>query len=294
MKHCAAALVVGLGLWWTAAAMANHAVTDDLGNHVALTAPAERIVSLAPHVTELLFAAGAGDRVIAVDRYSDYPEQAREIPRIGDAIALDIERIVALQPDLVVGWHSGNGAKALANLRDLGLTVFASEPRALADVPRSIEAFGQLAGTQQAAEAAAESFRSRRRALAVRYAHRSTVSTFFQIGHEPLMTINGEHMISQVIRLCGGANVFADLRPLAGIIDVEAVLHAAPEAIIVSQDVSSPSWLEDWERWRQLPASRYDNLFTIPASLMHRQGPRLLDGAELLCEALDTARKRIP
>jgi len=176
-------------------AQANVSVTDDTGREVRLAQPAQRIVSLAPHITELLFSAGAGGRIVGVVEYSDYPPAAKKLPRVGAYNAVDMERILALRPDLVIAWASGNPPALIEQLRSLGLTVFLSEPRSLEDVASNLERFGQLAGTQTTAQAAADEFRRRLQALRVRYSDRKPVSVFYQIWHRPLMTVNGEHLI---------------------------------------------------------------------------------------------------
>lgn len=284
-----AALLFGAAL----PASAQIELTDDAGQRIVLEQPARRIVSLAPHVTENLFAAGAGDRVVGVVAYSDYPEAARALPQVGGYTQIDLEAVVALRPDLVVGWRSGNREAHLDRLRALGIPVYLNEPRNLDDVARSLEQFGRLAGSEEVARAAAAAFRSRHAALAARYAARPRVRTFYQIWDRPLMTINDEHLIADVIRLCGGSNVFADLSQLTPTIGVEAVLAAGPEAIVASgMGEARPEWLDQWARWPQLEATRRDNLFFIPPDLIQRHTPRILDGAERLCEQLETARAR--
>ena len=284
-----AALLFGAAL----PASAQIELTDDAGQRIVLEQPARRIVSLAPHVTENLFAAGAGDRVVGVVAYSDYPEAARALPQVGGYTQIDLEAVVALRPDLVVGWRSGNREAHLDRLRALGIPVYLNEPRNLDDVARSLEQFGRLAGSEAAAQAAATTFRNRHAALAARYAGRPRVRTFYQIWDRPLMTINDEHLIADVIRLCGGSNVFAGLSQLTPTIGVEAVLAAGPEAIVASgMGEARPEWLDQWARWPQLEATRRDNLFFIPPDLIQRHTPRILDGAERLCEQLETARAR--
>jgi iron complex transport system substrate-binding protein len=266
-------------------------VVDDSGQRVTLAQPARRIVSLAPHVTEILFAAGAGSYLVGAVSYSDYPEAAKKIPGVGSYPNVDLERIVALKPDLVVAWPSGNAPAQLERLRALGLTVYRSEPHRIEDVAVNIERLGTLAGTQTVADATAATFRARQRELAQRYRARSPVTVFYQIWHRPLMTINGTHLINQVIALCGGVNVFAGLPALTPILDVEAVLTADPAVIVASgMDEARPAWLEDWRRWPQLRAVRDRHLYFVPPDLLQRHGPRILDGAEQLCVALDQAR----
>ena len=274
-------------------ASADIRVTDDAGRTVVLAAPAQRIVSLAPHVTELLYAAGAGAKVVGAVQYSDYPEAAKALPRVGGYTAVDMEAVVALKPDLVIAWKSGNRNQQYDRLEKMGIPVFVNEPRSLDDVARSLETFGRLAATPTEAGVAATAFRARRDALAARYAQRPPVEVFYQIWNKPLMTINGKHLISDVMALCGGHNVFADLPILAPTVTEEAVLAAAPQAIIASgMGDSRPEWLDSWRRWTALPAVARDNLFFIPPELLQRHTPRILDGATRLCEQLEQARAK--
>lgn len=265
-------------------------VTDVSGAGIRLAAPARRIVSLSPHITELLFAAGAGDRVVGTVDYSDYPPAAKLLPRVGGH-SLDLEAIVALKPDLVLGWQSGNAVAAVARLRALGLTVHLSEPKRIEDVAGELERIGKLAGTEATANAAAKAFRERYAQLAARYSRRPSVAVFYQIWKQPLMTVNGKQIISDAIRLCGGRNVFAQLPILAPTVTVEAVIAANPEVIVASgMGESRPEWLDDWRRWTTLTAVARDNLYFVPPDLLQRHTPRILDGAEKLCIHLEAAR----
>lgn len=268
-------------------------LTDDRGRTIALPAPAKRIVSLAPHVTEMLFAAGAGERVVGAVDYSDYPAAAKALPRVGGYTRIDLEAVATLRPDLVIGWHSGNRESDVDRLQALGLPVYLSEPRNLEDVARGLEQLGRLAGTTPTADAAASTFRTRRNQLAALHAGRAPVRVFYQIWERPLITINDEHLIADVIRLCGGRNVFGAIAHLTPTIGTEAVLAANPEAIVASgMDAARPEWLDQWARWPQLDAARRGNLFFIPPELIQRHTPRILDGAQRLCEQLDVARAR--
>ncbi len=268
-------------------------ITDDTGAQVHLPQPARRIVSLAPHVTELLFAAGAGEQVVGVVAYSDFPQAATKLPQVGGYSNIDLEAVAALEPDLVIAWKSGNRDTHLDRLAALGIAVYVNEPRSLDDVARSIEQFGRLAGSEAVARRAAEAFRARRAALAARYGGRPPVRTFYQIWQQPLMTINDAHLIADVIRLCGGENVFGGLSQLAPTVGVEAVLAADPEVIIASgMGASRPEWLDQWKRWAGLRASAAGNLFFIPPEIIQRHTPRILDGAERLCTQLEDARNK--
>lgn len=266
-------------------------VPDDEGNYLALIKPAQRIISLAPHITENLFAVGLGERVIGADEYSNYPPAAKAIPRIGRAGALDVERIVALKPDVVIAWGSGNTGGQVEQLRRLGVPVFVSEVRTLTDVPATLRRFAQLGGTSADGEREAAAIESGIAQLGQRYAAAKPVSVFYQIWHEPLMTVNREHSIAAVLRLCGGKNIFDSLPTLAPTVSKEAVLRADPEVIIGSgSDDTRPQWLNDWRHWPQLRAVRTNALVDIPPDLMQRPTPRFLEGARRVCAALDQVR----
>lgn len=278
-------------------AQAAITVTDDTGAAVTLATPAQRVISLAPHVTEMLYAAGGGAKVVGAVSYSDYPPQAKQLPRVGDNKALDLERIVALKPDLIVVWRHGNAQQQLDRLRELHVPLYFSEPHHLDDVAVSLTKLGQLLGTSSAADAAAASYRADIARLRSQYANRPPVSVFYQVWDQPLMTLNGEHMLSDVIKLCGGRNVFAKLEPLVPTVSTEAVLAANPEAIVTAApgatrpDTTLPQ-LSAWRAWPSLTAVANDNLFAIDGDLINRPAPRIAQGAKLLCEDLEMARGR--
>ena len=266
-------------------------VTDDDGQRVTLEKPAQRIISLAPSLTELLFAAGAGDRLIAAVDYSDYPPEAAQLPRIGRHDMLDLERILALSPDLIVAWQSGNPRAAINRLRELGLTVYSAEPKNLAAIPEHIERLGMLAGSTAAAEAASAAFNAQLTALQQQYADARAVRTFYQIWNVPLMTAGGNELINDIISLCGGENVFADIELVAPKVSIEAVLLRDPEAIVASgMDQERPEWLDEWLQWPSLKAVAEGNLFFIPPDLLQRHTPRALEGAVQMCAQLDSVR----
>jgi len=270
---------------------ASVSATDDAGQIITLEKPARRIVSLAPHVTELLFAAGAGQYVVGVVNYSDYPPAAKNIKNIGSHTNFDLEAILALKPDLIVAWESGNTSDKLKKLNSFGIKVFISEPRNLEDIAKNIEQLGRLTATQAIAQQASDDFNKTHQHLKEKYAGKRTVSLFYQIWNRPVMTINGKHLISDVIRLCGGKNVFADLSVLAPTLDIEAVIAADPEVIIANgAENKRPEWLDRWRKWSHLRAIKNDHLTFINADLMSRHTPRILQGAKILCDILDKVR----
>jgi iron complex transport system substrate-binding protein len=276
---------------WQVNALAEVSISDDTSKTIRLEKPVTRIISLAPHITELLYAAGAGDRIVGAVEYSDYPAPAQKLVRIGSAAAFDHERIAALKPDLAVVWGSGNPAGQVTQLKRLGIRVFVSEPRRLEDISTTIERLGQLAGTDAVARPAAQAFAARLQALRHRHAASRTVSVFYEIWNQPLMTIGGAHMITAVIELCGGRNVFASLAQPAVTVGLEAVLRSDPQVIIAGgMGDERPEWLDEWKRWPQLSAVKNHHLVFVPPDLLQRHTPRLLEGAERVCQALNQAR----
>ncbi len=275
------------------AARAEVVVRDDSGTTLRLAQPARRIVSLAPHATENLYAAGAGGKVVGAVDYSDFPEAARRLPRVGSYDRPDLEAVLVQKPDLVIAWWSGTPPTLVARLRKLGIPVYQSEPRKLADIAGNIEDFGRLAGSEASATPAARAFRQRLADLRARHGTRPAVPLFYQVWNQPLMTVGGGQIISEVIAACGGENRFASLAGLAPAVSVEAVLAADPEVIVASgMGSGTPVGLDDWRAWKQMRAVARGNLFYVPADLMQRSTPRLLDGAEQLCRHLETARGR--
>ncbi|MGM0983787.1 MAG: cobalamin-binding protein [Pseudomonadota bacterium] len=265
---------------------------DDSGREVCLASPAERIASLSPGATELLFAAGAGERLVAVVDHSDYPPEASKLPSVGSHDRLDLERLVTLQPDLVIGWVTGNPAEQIERLERLGVPVFRIEPRDFEGIATALERLSWLAGEAQGRQAA-ERFRQGIAELEARHESAPAVSVFYQVWDSPLMTVNDEHLIGKVVTLCGGVNVFGDLSRLVPRIGEEALLAADPEVLLAGgRGEENRSWLDDWRRYSDLTAVARDNLFFVPPSLLQRPTPRLLEGSRLLCEKLEVARGR--
>jgi iron complex transport system substrate-binding protein len=264
---------------------------DATGVTVTLAAPAQRIVSLAPHATELLYAADAGERIVGVIETSDWPPAARALPRVGDSRAIDLERILALKPDLVVTWPY-TAPMQVARLRARGIPVFTSDPKTVEGIAADLERLGTLVGRSARAHELAAGMMRRVAEQRHASAGRRSVAVFYEIWPKPLYTIGGGHLISQALAVCGGSNVFGSLTLPAPVVGTEAVLAARPEVIIAAADDGlRPDWLDEWRRWPALPAVAAGNLFVVDGNLLHRPGPRFIDGVDELCRTLDTARR---
>lgn len=276
-----------------AQAQATVSAIDDDGATITLEKPARRVVSLAPHVTEMLFAAGGGNRIVGTVSFSDYPPAARHIPRVGDNRLVDIERLIALKPDLLVVWRHNASSRQMEQLRKLGIPLFYSEPHKLEDIPEAVVRLGHLLGTTPQAEQSAAQLRAQLSALSARYRDRSPVRVFYQVWDRPLYTLNERHIVSDAIRICGGENIFAHLPLVAPSLSPEAVLQENPE-VIVSGDRRDRaiSGVETWKQYPSMLAVRRGNLFALDADLMNRSGPRIIAGAAQLCEKLELARQR--
>lgn len=274
-----------------AALAATPAVHDDRGTPFRLAAPATRIISIAPHLTEIAFAAGVGARLIAVSEYSDFPPEARRLPRVGDGARVDMERILTLKPDLVLAWKSGNQAGDIARLERLGIPVWVSEASRLADIARLLRGVAVLGGDADAGERAAGAFERALRDVQQRHTmspkQREPLRVFYEIWHQPLLTVNGAHMISDAVALCGGKNVFAQAPVLTPAVSIESVLAARPQIVLGGGSANGEA--DFVARWRGMPLAA---LRVIPAKYIapdsiQRQSPRFIDGIRAICAHLD-------
>ena len=282
---CGSLLVVSSSVF------AGISVEDDIGSHVQLPKPAVRIISLAPHLTEILFGIGVGARIVGVTEFSNYPDEAKNIRQIGRHDSLDLEAIVALKPDLVFAWATGGTYAYLEKITEMGIPIYISEPRKVTDIATTIDRLGVLAGVESEARLLSKRFLSDLKNLTRKNKGKKKLKVFYQVWNNPLVTVNGEHIISAVLEICGGENVFSGLQVLAPHISLESVLLKNPDVIIASgQNGERPEWLDDWKTWSDLNAVRNNNIYHIHPDLMHRQGPRLLQGAEQVCKFLDKAR----
>lgn len=265
-------------------------VRDDAGQAVTLDKPALRVISMAPHITEVLFAAGGGSRIVGAVNYSDYPEAAKRIPRIGSNRAIDLERVISLKPDLIVAWMHNNAERQIEMVRKLGVPVFLSDPQKLDGIPDNVLRLGQLMGTEAVAGPAATELRRELASLRSRYAGRPAVRTFYQVWDKPLYTLSGRHIVTDALRLCGGENIFAQLKVTAPVVSVESVLQADPEAVIGTAE-KNYGGVGLWKSYPTLAATRKGNLFTVDGDLLNRAGPRMIAGTAVLCEKLELARR---
>lgn len=269
-----------------------YCAVDDLGDPLCLDAPAQRIAALSPGATELAFAAGAGEQVVAVVAHSDYPPEAEKLPSVGDHQRIDLEALLSLQPDLVVGWVSGNPPAQLEKLAALGLPVFYLEPQHFEGIASAIERLASLTGSNAQGYPAAEDFRNQMAALEARYADLESVSVFYQVWESPLMSVNDENFIGQIITLCGGDNIMGEQARQVPRLNAEVVIAEDPAAIVTGGNgEDSRNGLAYWRQYPELSAVANDHLFVVPSSLIQRPTPRLAQGARLLCEQLDNVRQ---
>lgn len=286
MKQLAYIILIGLALCAGNAMSAPVALTDATGALLRLPAPASRIVALAPSLTELAFAAGAGGKVVAVSAFSDYPEAAKALPQVADYASVSFEKILALKPDLVLAWKSGTKDSDIARLRALGMAVFVIDIARTSDIAPALASIGVIAGTEPIAAGAAVAFADQLGALKQRQAGKKPVSVFFEISRTPLMTINRSHAIDEVITLCGGRNMFADAATLVLQPSMETLLAKQPEAILYAAARED----KGANPYRQLRAGKSKRVYQIDADTILRPGPRLIRGVFQVCAALDKAR----
>ncbi len=251
----------------------------------------ERVVTLAPNLAELVYTAGAGDTLVGVSAYSDYPAEVLDLPVIGDAFMIDQERLSILRPDLLLVWHGGTPAHVVDELRAAGYNVRVMRTNTLDDIARTILAIGTLTGRRESAQEAVESFTEELQEIRSAQAGKAGISVFYQVSRRPLFTVSSGHYISELIEMCGGMNVFANLGDLAPTIDVEAVVERDPDVMMASKDADDDAFAE-WQRWPDIAANRHGNHFLMPADEIGRATTRLVIAASSVCEALDTAREQ--
>lgn len=264
-------------------------LVDDLGGVVRLQKPAQRIVSLAPHLTELLFSIGAGSSIVGVISASDYPPAATHLPIIGTYSKLDLEKIIALHPDLIVMWGNGYIQQSL-KLQKWGIPIFRNDPHRLEDIPRTLRVLGCLTGHEGEARRLAKQFIERLHALKQIYQHRKPIKVFYQINAHPLMTINHQSWIDQAIQLCGGVNIYHDAILAAPEVSWESIVIRNPDMVMM--DGNRASWRLAWQKWPQIAAVKQNAIHVVNADFIERASLRLLLGIKVMCEQIDSSRSR--
>ncbi len=274
-------------------AVAQISVIDDIGQTIVLNQPAQRVISLSPGLTELIDASGALDKLKGVVAYSYFPPEAKQIAQVGSYNSLDIEQMLVLKPDLIIAWKSGNPVHQVEQLKKLGLTVYTSEPKNFMDIPITIKAFGKLMGTETIAEQNAASFLKQFNQLKLKYrTNKIPKKTFIQIWDNPVMSVNEKHLISKVITLCGGENIFSQTKGLTITPSIESILELNPEIIIATGMAdTSKKWLERWQQWGFLNAVKNEHLYATNPDHLVRHTPRILQGIESVCQIIAAVRK---
>jgi len=283
----------GLLFFLSTPAIANERiqVIDDEGEKIEFLQVVKRIVSLAPHATELLFSAGATNQIVGTVSYSDYPPAAKKIPLIGSYNRIDIENIISKNPDLIVAWSGGNSTDDINKLKSLGFKVFISEPKNFNDVAENIRSMGRLMATEKTAEPVAIQFLADFKQLKKDYPKNKAVRVFYQVWNDPLMTISDGHLIGKVISFCSGENVFGDLSTISPRVSIESVIEKNPDVIVAGMTKDRRLWLKEWNKWAVIKAVKNKHVYPIDASLVIRQTPRILQGTRKMCEILNEVRK---
>lgn len=287
------AIIAGQSAPGQSASSSAVSVTDDAGNRVRLQAPARRVIALSPALTETVYAAGGGERLVGVVAHSDFPPAARDLPRVGDALALSVESVLALRPDLILAWRDGNNPRLLARIEALGVPIFYSRVDRLDDIATTLERLGELFGTDKGRQAAAQ-FRVQLAKLGAMPMPGPPVRVFYQVWAQPLMTVNGQHLVSDLIRRCGGINVFGGESAPVPHVGYEAVVAAAPEVIFASGDSGASNRdtsLDQWRRFGSIPAVTRNFLFLIDGDALSRATPRTIEAGEAICAHLDQVRR---
>ncbi|MBJ6913962.1 vitamin B12 ABC transporter substrate-binding protein BtuF [Vibrio cholerae] len=253
--------------------------------------PAERIISLAPHATEIAYAAGLGDKLVAVSEYSDYPPQALELERVANHQTINIEKILTLKPDLIIAWPAGNPPRELAKLRQLGFTIYDSQTKTLDEIANNIEALSHYSANPEVGQKAAHDFRQRLQDLGTQYASNQPIRYFYQLSEKPIITLAQGHWPSEVFSLCGGVNIFADSEVPYPQVSIEQVLVKQPQVIFTSEHAIANGHM--WRAWQaELSAVQNNQVWALNADWLNRPTPRTLDAVEQVCTYLKIAQKQ--
>lgn len=274
-------------------AVAEIILHDDTGQRLVFEAPVQRVVTLAPHLAEQVFDVGAGEQLVGTVEWSNKPAAAQAVPRVGDSFRVDAERIIALQPDIVLAWGGGTPSSVIEQLRALDLPVAVLSPTDLPSIARHMQWLGALTGQMSEAEKKSRRYLELLSKLRTQYSQRRPVRVFYQISSQPIFTVGAGHTISEMIEVCGGRNIFADLDSRAHSVSREAVISRDPEAIVVGLYEGSENDREQWQRWETMTATRAGNLLGIDAEKIARSTASILEGGRELCAALELARQNL-
>ena len=268
-------------------------VTDDAGRSICPETPVKRVVSLSPGSTELIFAAGAGSLVVGVDEHSDYPQAVASIDRVGGYPNISIESIAALKPDLIVAWAGGNSQQLTSMLESIGIPLFYINPLSFSDVASAIRRLGVVFETEPEASKAAGDVEQKYQAIAVQYKNKRPLTVFYELWNNPLMSINGNHIIHEVIEICGGINIYAEARAQVPQVSIESLILANPQVISSSTFLPGGKTIEQrWSQWQNLSAVKNGAYITVSGDLISRPTPRALDAAQEFCDKLDGIREK--
>ena len=285
-------LIISLCLLELAGASELSAI-DDSGTKISLQSPATRIIAMSPDLTEVVFELGAGHRLVGAGEYSNYPPEASGITRVNSSASANFELIISLEPDLVLVWKTGNGARTISRLRDLGLPVFVVQTQRVADIPALYQRLGILLDQKAVATQLAEKFLHEIDVIRQSINSQPEITVFYEIWDDPLMTLSGQHMVSDAISICGGKNIFEDMVPIAPVVSLESVVAADPQVIITSGSIEGlQNWRSRWARWGGMTAVENQHLFMVAPDLLLRQSGRLIEGIRSLCEKMLEARSK--
>ncbi len=253
-------------------------------NDFLLDAAPQRIITLAPHLTELLFSLGVQNRIIATVEYSDYPEDAISIPRIGDAFRIDWEKLAQLKPDLILAWEGGNPKHLITEIERRGYRVEKFPNASLFQLPQQIQAISNLLKVPPLG--ISEQYKQELQALVTEFENKKNIAVFYQISTQPIYSIGSAHTISEMLRVCGARNVFSDHVELASPLSPEAVLAAKPEVILTTNQ----SYEQTSKSWEKLESISQASILKVSGDEVSRASLRMLQGTRNICEALDVWR----
>ncbi|WP_370980852.1 cobalamin-binding protein [Agaribacterium sp. ZY112] len=279
-----------LFLVFAAQAQAEISAYDDLDNKIVLKQPAQRVIALAPHLVELAWTAGLGEKLVAAVDYSDYPEPAKALPRIGNSSVINIESIIALKPDLVLAWAGANKNAEIEQLKKLGIPVYSDDAHNFNDIAHTITQLAKFANKPDAGKTKAEAFLQKITQLRQENSDKEAVTSFYQVWNKPIQSLNKSTLIHQVIKLCGGINIFANEKAVAPVVSIESVISANPQVMFSGSKNNSLEPLSIWMAYDNINAVKNKQLYTINPDLLHRHSMRIAEGAELMCQAINKAR----